>query len=536
MEETFEPTIVTFACNWCGYPAARLTGAQNIPYPPGVKIVRVMCTGMVDPVMIMKAFEYGADGVAVVGCRIDECHFLEGNKKARERIETLQKLLDYLGLGKERLSCEWLAAAETKKFASLMNRMADEIKKLGPSPMKKWVPEKKGEIEFDKTAIDDIIADTGAHDCVECGKCTSVCPVARFDSEFAPRRIVLRALEGISEGLTEDRDIWSCITCEMCNSMCPYEVNYSEFIRQMRSEAVLLGVTHDSIIEECPQGGGIHSMMRIMASTENQNRLSWIPEDVRYHSKGDVFYFTGCLPHLDLIFRDRNLNLTGTAINALRLMNMAGVEPVVSNEEVCCGHDLNWIGDEEGFERLMNKNLKVIEESGAETVVFTCPEGLRTFEIDYQDIAGDLDFDLMHISEFLLERADEGDLDLSAERQATVTFHDSCRLGRHLGIYDPPRELLERAGIKIIEMDNTRDKAACCGVSAFVTCSSSSYQMQLDRIKEAKRTGAETLITVCPKCRIHLHCAISKELPCDRSLVDIPIEDFTSFLAKHLGI
>jgi len=177
--EVFEPVVVTFACNWCGYPAAKLTGAQHINYPPGIKIVRVMCTGRVDPAFIMKAFEYGADGVAVVGCRMDECHFLEGNKRAKERIEPLKILLDYLGLGRERLREEWLAAADTKKFANLMNSMVSEIKVLGPNPHPKIEDIEIEKTVLDKGVIDDIIADTGAHDCVECGKCTSVCPVAR---------------------------------------------------------------------------------------------------------------------------------------------------------------------------------------------------------------------------------------------------------------------------------------------------------------------------------------------------------------------
>jgi heterodisulfide reductase subunit D len=534
--EAFDPVVVTFACNWCGYPAARLTGVQNIDYPSGVKIVRVMCTGRVDPAMIMKAFEYGADGVALVGCRIDECHFLEGNKMAKERVEAIKKLLDYLGLGGDRLEAEWLAAAETQKFAKLTNDLVSRIKKIGPNPLPRIGEISEEGCAFDKDAIDDIISSTSAHDCVECGKCTSVCPVARFDEEFAPRRIVLRALEGVSEGLKEDKDIWSCITCEMCNAMCPYEVDYSEFIRRMRSEAVLLGGLHDSIITECPQGGMLQSMMRIMAFTEKQNRLSWIPKDVKTQTKGDVFYFTGCLPHMDLVFKDRELDLTETAVSAIKLLNHAGIEPVVSNKEVCCGHDLNWVGDEDNFELLMNKNIEAIKESGAKTVVFTCPEGLRTFEVDYRDILEDLDFEVMHISEFLLELADKGEIDLSSENSGTVTFHDSCRLGRHLGIYDPPRELLERAGIEIREMENVRDKAICCGVSSFVACSESAHKMQLERIMEAKKTGADTLLTVCPKCRIHLSCAISKEIPCDRSLVDIPIEDYTTYLARHLKL
>ncbi len=480
--------------------------------------------------------EYGADGVAVVGCRMEECHFLEGNKRAKERMEHLRVLLDYLGLGRERLREEWLAADETRKFANLMNNMVSEIKNLGPNPYPR-IEEREGERPvLDKEVIDGIIADTGAHDCVECGKCTSVCPIARYDEEFAPRRIVIRALEGLTEGLTKEKDIWSCITCEMCNDMCPYEVNYSEFIRRMRSEAVFIGESYDSIIKECPQGGTLQSMMRIMAFTEDQNRLAWLPDDVRTKNRGEVYYFTGCLPHMDSVFWDRDLNLTGTAISALKLLNHAGIEPVVSENEVCCGHDLNWIGDEDNFELLMNRNIETIKASGAETVLFTCPEGLRTFDIDYRDILGDLDFEVLHLSEFLLDRVDEDKMDISAAGNPSVTFHDSCRLGRHLGIYDAPRDLLEMSGIELIEMENSKENATCCGVSAFTACNDVSQKMQLERIMEAKRTGAETLLTVCPKCRIHLDCAVSKEIPCDRELVDIPMEDYTTFLARHLDL
>lgn len=535
MAEEFEPTVVAFTCNWCGYPAAKLTGAQSIDYPPGVKLVRVMCTGRVDPAMIMKAFEYGADGVAVVGCRIEECHYLEGNKKAEERVEALKKLLDYIGLGEQRLEAEFLRAAETTKFAGLMNRMVENIESLGPNPMPRIPYEEEAPPEFDKGVIDGIISDTGAHDCVECGKCTSVCPVARFDEEFAPRTIVIGALEGIEDQL-EDEDIWSCITCEICNDMCPYGVDYSEFIRCMRAESVYLGNVHESIVEECPQGGLLQSMMRIMAVTEKQNRLAWLPDDLKTGDKGDVFFFTGCLPHMDIVFRDRELNLTDTAISGIKLLNHAGIEPVVSNDEVCCGHDLNWVGDEKNFERLMDRNLETIRESGAKTVVFTCPEGLRTFEVDYQAIVGDLDFEVKHLSEFLLDLADEGEIDLNSDKESKITFHDSCRMGRHLGIYDAPRDLLERAGVEIEEMENIRNDSRCCGVSAFAACGNSSQQLQLERMKEAKRTGADSLLTVCPKCRIHMDCAVSDEIPIDRSLVDIALEDYTTFLAKHLSL
>jgi len=525
--EEFEPRVIVFTCNWCGYPAATLTGFQGLQYPSGVRIVRVMCTGRVDPAFMLKSFEYGADGVAVVGCRIGECHFVEGNKKAQRRIEAMRNLLRYLGLGEERIGSEWLSASETRKFANLMNSLVEDIKRLGPNPMPERTEE--NEIPFHKQVIDDIISDTGAHDCVECGKCTSVCPVAKYDENFAPRLIVLRALEGLAGNLKNEKDIWSCVTCEMCNSMCPYEVDYSEFIRELRTEAQLLGNT-----PQCPQGGLLQSMMRIMAETRIQDRLGWIPDDIRIAEKGDVLYFTGCLPHMDEVFFERDLNLKETAIGAIRLLNRAGVVPVVSNEEVCCGHDLNWAGDEVNFEKLMNRNLQAIKEAGAKVVVFSCPECLRTFKIDYQDILGDLDFELMHLTEFLMQKVNDGVIDLKVDEGGIVTYHDPCRLGRHLGIYDAPRELLQSSGLEVREMENAREDASCCGVSAWVTCDSSTMKMQLDRLSQAKRTGAGVLLTMCPKCRIHLDCVASNETPVDGSEIDIPIADYTAYLARQV--
>ncbi len=526
----FDPTILAFTCSWCGYPAATLTGVHHLSYPAGVKIVRVMCTGRVDPAFIMKAFEQGVDGVAVVGCRIDDCHYTDGNKHALKRIEALKKLLKYTGLGEDRLGYEWLTASEKGKFLNLVNTMERNIKALGPSPMPKVAEEEV--LDFDKKAIDDIIADTGAHDCVECGKCTSVCPVAKFDTSFAPRVIVLRALEGVSDSLNKDRDVWSCITCEICNSMCPYKVDYSGFIQGMRSEAILLGNE-----PECSQGGLLQSMMRVMAHTKKQDRLGWVPPDVKIAEKGDVLYFVGCAPHLDAVFYDRDLNLTGTAIATIKILNHAGITPVVRNDEVCCGHDLNWAGDNENFEKLMERNLKMIKDAGAKTVVFACPECYRTFNMDYQDIKGDQDFEMVHLTEYLANLVDQGKLDLKGIKAGeVVTYHDPCRLGRHLGVYDEPRDILGMVGVEVKEMANTRDKAQCCGVSAWVTCGKPAKQMQIDRIAEAKRTGAQRLLTMCPKCRIHLNCAVSKEIDVDRSLVDIPMEDYIVYLARQLGL
>jgi coenzyme F420-reducing hydrogenase delta subunit len=134
--ENFEPMIICFSCNWCSYTSADLAGINRYKYPSCVNIVRFMCSGRIEPEFIMKAFEYGADGVMVTGCKLDECHYISGNFRAKEQIETTQQILDMIGLGAERLKGEWLSASEGEKFANTVSNFVEEIKDLGPNPLK----------------------------------------------------------------------------------------------------------------------------------------------------------------------------------------------------------------------------------------------------------------------------------------------------------------------------------------------------------------------------------------------------------------
>ncbi len=531
----FEPEIIAFTCTWCGYPSANLAGVNKIEYPPNVKIIRVMCSGSVEPGVIMDAFEHGAHGVIVIGCLMDNCHYVSGNKRAQERMDGLKELFDIVGLDSRRLRTEWINASERNKFAQAVDEFVEEVRALGPIPMKKRKLKPRTQDET-KLEVKQVIDDTGAFDCVECGKCTTVCPIASFDPDFAPRTIVLRAMEGMVEDIATDRDIWTCITCEQCNVMCPYKVDYSGFIRGMREEAA----KHGSV-PLCSQGGVIHSTQRIMANTDlKQKRLDWLKEDMKVTDKGDVFYFVGCLPHYDAIFKDMgDLRLRDIAESAVRIMNKAGVVPVVSNEEKCCGHDLMWTGNEPDFGKLMEHNVTLIKESGAKKVVFTCPECYRTFNMDYRDLMDDLGFETVHIADYVKELIDSGKLKAEdfASAEYKFTYHDSCRLGRHSDIYDSPRALTEAfSGGNCLEMERTRDKAVCCGVSAWTNCSAQTKRMQIDRLMEAKKTGADRLLMFCPKCQVHFKCALQDEIPVDRSEVNVGIEDFTVAMARLLAL
>ncbi len=537
MAETFEPMILAFACNWCGYPSANLAGVNKIKYPPNVRIVRVMCSGSVEPSAVFDAFEHGIDGVMIIGCLIDNCHYVSGNKKARERADALKKLMDLTGIDSRRLRTEWINASERTKFANAVSEFTDQVRALGSLKLERGKKQSNARTkEQTQASVKQLIEDTGAFDCVECGKCTTVCPIARIDQSFAPRTVVLKAMEGIVDNIAKDRDIWTCTTCEQCNSMCPYKVDYSGFIRGMREEASRLGAA-----PLCSQGGLIHSTQRIMANGRlEQRRLGWVSEDLKIAEKGEVFYFVGCLPHMDAVFYDRpELKLQAICESAVRIMNKAGIVPVVSNEEKCCGHDLNWTGDEGNFEKLMGHNIELVRKSGAKKVVFTCPECYRTFKNDYQDLSGDLEFELVHMADLMQHLIDSGSLKIesTAGMHSTFTYHDSCRLGRHSGVYDSPRQLAKTfAGSKFVEMDNTRDKATCCSVSGWSNCNANSKKIQVERVMEAKKIGADRLLMFCPKCQVHLDCAIRDKVPVDSSAVDVKIEDFTVAFARLLGL
>lgn len=131
-QDAFEPNIVAFLCNWCSYAGADLAGTSRIQYPPNVKIIRVMCSGRVNPMFVVSALQEGADGVLIGGCHPGECHYVQGNYLARRRMAILKKLLEYLGIDEKRVRMTWVSAAEGKKFADVIKKITDDVKKIGP--------------------------------------------------------------------------------------------------------------------------------------------------------------------------------------------------------------------------------------------------------------------------------------------------------------------------------------------------------------------------------------------------------------------
>lgn len=133
---SFEPDILGFACNWCGYAGADGAGMNKLQYTTNIKLIRVMCLGRIDPAFVLEAFEDGYDGVILVGCHIGDCHYISGNKNAQIVIENLKNILSTMGIGESRLRIEEVSSAEGPKFAQVVTEFNEELKQLGPNPLK----------------------------------------------------------------------------------------------------------------------------------------------------------------------------------------------------------------------------------------------------------------------------------------------------------------------------------------------------------------------------------------------------------------
>ncbi len=376
----------------------------------------------------------------------------------------------------------------------------------------------------------EIIQDTKTHYCLECGKCSSICPISRYDPQYSPRVMIEDALFGFEEELIHNHKLFSCLTCYACQLKCPSDVDYPLFIRKTRELAAAAGEHGDYA-----HSGTLQSLVGLMArSSIKQRRFEWFSNSYRTSESSDVMLFIGCSPYFEPVFEDIPVRTLDIAEASLKILNSLGIEPLVHPDEKCCGHDALWLGDMETFRILAEHNAAIIKESGVKKLIFFCPEGYRTFKLDYPNYVK-LDCEVMHISEFLAQRLETEGLRFN-EVKKKVTYQDPCRLGRHLGIYDAPRKVLASIpGIELVEMEHIREDSICCGTSCFTNCDSYSKQIRVGRLVEAKATGAETLITSCPKCQTHFKCAMVARGEEKGPEVEIEVMDLANLVANAIG-
>jgi len=153
INKNFEPKIIAFFCNWCTYTAADLAGVSRLKYAPNVRVVRIMCSGRIDPQFILQAFASGADGVLIGGCHPGDCHYSEGNYKMLRRFRLLQRLMNIMGIENKRCRLEWISASEGDKVKQVINEMVETVKKLGPL----GIPKNLAKLDEEINVIDEIV-------------------------------------------------------------------------------------------------------------------------------------------------------------------------------------------------------------------------------------------------------------------------------------------------------------------------------------------------------------------------------------------
>lgn len=381
-------------------------------------------------------------------------------------------------------------------------------------------------------SLTELVARSNALTCLDCGKCSALCPISRWgtDGYSSPRLLIEITLAGQEEELKEDTLLWSCLSCKRCSELCPSAVDFTAVLRElreaMRGNGCNAACTHNEIFQ---------TLGRMMTKPDKQQkRLDWLSDDLRVAENSDTVFFVGCAPYYEVVFSKLGVNAMEISRSSIKVLNRLGITPQVIADERCCGHDQLWQGDLGTFRSLATMNIEKIHETGATRVVTSCPECTHTLKIDYPKFIGSTNFEVINIIELIAE-SDllVGDIQLDGSdihrKSASVTYQDSCRLGRHLDIFDAPREIIARLGLSISEMDRSRRASLCCGTSCWTACGQVNKKIQVERLKEAKATGADLLVTSCIKCQIHFKCAQND--PILSSEIGLEIRDLVTLIA-----
>ena len=329
--------------------------------------------------------------------------------------------------------------------------------------------------------------------CYQCGKCDTVCPWNKV-TNFSMRKLIREATFGFPE--IDREEAWRCTTCGRCPQVCPRDVKQVEDMVALRRMAVGYGVSP-------PFLRMVRSATASLAAEGNPfvedraKRADWTEGfDVKtFTEEMEILYFPGCFPSYDA-------RLKKVAQATANILNKAGVEfGILGTKENCCGESIRKVGNEELFKSLAKENIKTFIENGVKKILVSSPHCYHTFKNEYPEFM--VNFEVVHMAQYLHELINEGRLQISKEYAKKVTYHDPCYLGRHNGIYDEPREVLKKIpGLELKEMVESREESLCCGMGGgriWIDTEMAERFSNL-RVEEAVGLGAEVLVTTCPYC------------------------------------
>ena len=351
-----------------------------------------------------------------------------------------------------------------------------------------------------KEAADLIIESGGesAQLCYQCGLCDAVCPWNQV-TDFMVRKLVRQAQLGISEMGDE---IWQCTTCGNCVASCPRGVEIIDVIMGLRRIASSNNLAPQSIrtargslsAEGNPWGG----------EQNERGDLTTLLGVKTFTEDTDILYFPCCTQIYDP--RTRKI-----AMATVDILKKAGVDfGIIGSNEVCCGESIRKAGDEDLFKRLARDNIQAFIEKGVKKILVSSPHCYHTFKNEFAEFK--INFEVIHITEYLAELARSGKLKFVKEYAKKVTYHDPCYLGRHNGLYAEPREILGKIpGLDLVEMADSMDDSLCCGGGGARMWMETPKAERLSdlRLEQAMESESTVLATSCPYCTINFEDSLA---------------------------
>ncbi len=376
--------------------------------------------------------------------------------------------------------------------------------------------------------------------CCNCGYCREsytdyrdlylVCPVRERLKWVSHTLMGLCAIgRGILDGkLTYNerliKHIFTDLHCGLCSTICSAGIDIHPIIEAMRSDIVEKKLKLPDGVEAFFKG--LRDGHNIFGESADK-RGEWAKE-IRVSPKAELVYFVGCLAS----YKHQEIaKATGKILNAL------GVEfNILGEKEWCCGNRSLVSGNIGMWKAMASHNFKVLKEMNAKKVVFTCAEGYSNFKYAYPKFLEKFDLEVIHISEILSDQHKKGKIRFKETLDGTITYHDPCALGRGGGVYDQPRALLSSIpGIKFVEMKRNRKSAWCCGAGKGITRATDldlSLEIALDRVAEAKKIDAQSLVTSCPVCKENMQEALKGR----GGEAAVTVYDLVEMIAKSMGL
>lgn len=384
--------------------------------------------------------------------------------------------------------------------------------------------------------------------CTRCGECVQWCPTysaSGQDPGLAPRDKILRwrdymnksyglraKLFGPKEISEEElneftNDLYQCTTCGICETVCESGIDTINLWEGLRANLVKRG--------QGPYGKQKY-FFKLVSEYGNpymepaEKRTAWMPEDVEVKEKADIVYYGGCTAEY---------KQTKLAVATARVLNKLGIDfAMLGEDELCCGSPLLRTGQSE-LENIARdctiKNVENIKAKGASKVLYACAGCYRTSIVDWPKLYGKpLPFEIVHITEFLADLIKQGKIKWEKSINKTVTYHDPCHMGRHVGTYDAPRYVLENIpGIKLIEMDRVKEYSRCCGAGGGMKAGIPDLALNVgeERMEDALKTNADILTSACPFCKRNLSDARDSV-----DAKDMEVEDVIVLVAEALGL